>query len=218
MVDTRKQINSNTNSIAITSINSQLDEQKKNILLTTDTNYNSDAIINVFSQWNSYTDSSVAGTYQRSCSSNTKDFWVSDAKSCPATYPYIQAGSTAAGNPGCLVLSEWSSAQVSSRYSAAPAGCGSTGSNDFATVSSASNSYFSAMTAYSSDNSNLIDEIKAEHTKINNSFVKMAVNLLDLLGKVDGIISPLVAIFNTFVGNNGLFSFINCCKYFFYFV
>lgn len=213
LIDTRNQISNNRNSIAVTSINTQLDDQKKNILLTTDSSYNSDAIANVFSEWNAYTDSSIQNTYQKGCSSFSKDYWVSDPKTCPASYNYIQSGSIANGTPSCLVLSEWSSAQVNSRYAASPTGCGSTGSTDFQTISGASNNYFSAMTDYSKENSNLIDEIKTEHTKINNSFESMAVNLLDLLGRIDGIISPLVSIFNTFVGNNGLFSFINCCKF-----
>lgn len=200
--------------MAITSINNQLDEEKRNILLTADASYNSDSIANVFAEWNYFTDSSLKGTYQRGCSLNTKDYWVSDAKTCPISYTYIQAANPTIGNQSCLVLSEWTAAQVASRYSASPTGCGSTGTTDFATISSASNNYYSAMTSYSRDNTKLIDEIKTEHSKINDNFVSMAVNLIDVLGRIDGIISPLVSIFITFVGNNGLFSFINCCKLF----
>lgn len=220
LVDTKTQITTNKNSLAITSINSQLDEAKKNIILTTDTSYNSDAIANQFLEWNAYTDSSVSGSYQRGCSSNTKDYWVSDQKTCPASYTYLAAGGSAVGSNSCLVLSEWSAAQVSSRYGAAPAGCGATGSADFTTISNAATTYFNAMTSYSTDNSRLIDEIKAQHTDINNSFTSMADKLLELLTKVEGIITPLVNIFKTFVGNSGLFQILNCCKKFllFYFI
>lgn len=213
LTDTKTQINSNRNSIAVTSINSLLDDAKKNIILTTDTKYNSDAILNQFLEFNAYSDSSVSGTYQRGCSSNTKDYWVPEQKTCPASYTYVQAGGANVGSASCLVLSEWSASQVSSRYGAAPAGCGATGSADFTTVSNAVNGYFSAMTAYSTDNSKLIDEIKVEHTSINSSFTSMAEKLLDLLTKVEGIITPLVDIFKTLVGNSGLFQILNCCNY-----
>lgn len=212
LVDTKSQISSNRNSVAITSINAQLDEAKTNIILTTDTSINSDAIINQFLEWNAYTDSSSSGTYQRGCSSNTKDYWVADQNTCPASYTYASNTASNVGTPSCLVLSEWSAAQVSSRYATQPAGCGATGSSDFATVSNAATSYFNAMTAYSSDNSKLIDEIKVDHSSLNDSFTSMGDKLLELLTKVQGIINPLVDIFKNFVGESGLFSILNCCK------
>lgn len=215
LVDNKNQIKSNKNSIAISSINSQLDEGKKNIILTTDTSYNSDALLNQFLEWNAYTDSSVSGTYQRSCSSNTKDYWVSDQKTCPSSYTYVPSGGANIGSTSCIVFSEWSASQVSSRYASAPSGCGATGSADFSTISNAATTYFNAMTSYSTENSNLIDEIKADHTNINSSFTSMADKLLDLLLKVEGIITPLVDIFKTFVGNSGLFQILNCSKYIF---
>jgi hypothetical protein len=214
LIDTKNQIISNKNSIAITSVNSQLDTAKKNIILTTDTSLNSDALINQFLEWNAYTDSSTSGTYQKGCSSNIKDFWVSDKSTCPASYTYVPVGGSGAGSASCLVLSEWSSSQVSSRYTTVPAGCAATGSSDFARVSNAANTYFNSMSAYSSDNSKLIDEIKNEHVTINSSFTSMAEKLLDLLTKVEGIITPLVNIFKKFVGDSGLFSILNCCKNF----
>jgi len=214
LVDTKNQIMSNKNSMAITAINFRLDISKKNIILTTDTRLNSDALINQFLEWIAYTDSSLSGTYQKGCSSNTKDYWVSDQSTCPASYTYVPTGGSGVGSPSCLVLSEWTSAQVSSRYATVPAGCAATGSSDFSTVSNAANTYFNAMSAYSSDNSKLIDEIKNEHVTINSSFTSMAEKLLDLLTKVEGIITPLVDIFKKFVGNSGLFSILNCCKNF----
>lgn len=217
LVDTKNQINTNKNSLAITSINSQLDEAKKNIILTTDTTYNSDALVNQFLEWNAYTDSSVSGTYQRGCSSNTKDYWVTDQKNCPGSYTYLASGGSAVGSNSCLVLSEWTATQVSSRYGAAPAGCGATGSSDFSTVSNAATSYFNAMNAYSTDNSLLIDDVKKQNLEINNSFTSMADKLLELLGKVEGIITPLVDIFKNLVGNSGLFQIINCGMGFFIF-
>jgi len=172
---------------------------------------------NVFLEWNAYTDSSVQGSYQKGCSSNTRDYWVSDSTTCPSSYTLIQGGGSNIGNPSCLVLSDWTSAQVNSRYGAAPAGCGATGSSDFTTVTTAASSYFNSMSSYSVDNSKLIDEIKTEHTNINSSFTSMAEKLLDLLNKIDNIISPLVNIFKQFVGDSALFSLINCCKIFLFF-
>ncbi len=184
-----------------------------NFALTTDTSLNNDALINQFLEWNAFTDSSNSGTYQKGCSSNTKDFWTTQESSCPANYNKIQAGASNVGSQSCLIFSEWSSSQVSARYSLAPTGCGSTGSSDFSTIATASTAYFNAMSSYSNDNTNLINNLKTEHTNLDSSFVSMSEKLLDLLGKVDGIISPLVQIFKSLVGDSTLFTLINCSIY-----
>jgi hypothetical protein len=202
----------NKNSIAIKTINENLDKLKLNFVPTTDSSLNSDAILNQFFEFIAFTDYSEKVSYQKGCSSNTKDYWVPDNTTCPSSYTYIKGGESNIGSPSCLVLSEWTSAQVNTRYASAPSGCGPTGSSDFTTVSSAASSYFNSMNAYSSDNGKLIDEIKTEHVKINSSFTRMADLLLDLITKLDGILTPLVAIFNKFVGESPLFALINCCK------
>jgi len=205
-------VKNNSNSMAISSINLQLDNLKKNIISTTDTSYNSDALINQFLNWNTFTDFSVAGTYQKSCSSNTRDYWVTDSSQCPASYTILKAGDSSSGSANCLIFPDWTAAQVSSRYSNAPIGCSATGSTDFNTIASASNAYYNAMSNYATDNSYLIDQIKNQHANLNSSFINMTQKLLIMLNNIDGIISPLVNIFKNFIGNNGLFALVNCCK------
>lgn len=68
------------------------------------------------------------------------------------------------------------------------------------------------MSSFYASNGQLINEIQVDQTSLNTSFSDMSGKLLTLLQKVDGIISPLVNIFSTLVGNSGLFSLINCCK------
>lgn len=211
LVSTMNTINANKNSLAIQNINAQLDLMKMNIILTTDTSLGADAILNQFLDWNSYSDSSSSNTKQKSCSTYTKDYWVSDSSTCPASYNIAAAGSTADGNSNnCLVLSQWSSAQVSSRYSSAPSGC--TATSDFSSIANAAISYFNAMKNYSLENTNLISELEAQNDDLNNAFTSMAEKLVSSISRIQGIINPLVELFKNLVGNNGLFSLIQCGK------
>lgn len=212
LIQTKKQIEENRNSIAIQTINKNLDSLKVNFAATTDNSLGSDSLVSQFAQLNLWSDYNSNPTYQKGCSSNTRDFWTTDLTYCKSGYVKANAGSEPKGDPNCLVYGEWSAAQVNTRYSTRPGGCGNSGSSDFSNVSGALNSYYNAFKTYSTANTELIGKLETETNSLNNSFVSMSGNLLTMLQKIDGIISPLVRIFQQFIGDAGLFQLVNCCK------
>jgi hypothetical protein len=210
LIQTRKQIEDNKNSIAIQTINTNFASLKVNFAATTDNSLGSDSLVSQFSQLNLWSDYNSNPSYQKGCSSNTKDFWTTDLTYCKSGYVKANAGTESSGDPNCLVYKDWSSNQVTTRYSTRPASCGNSGSSDFSSVKGAINSYYSAFKTYSESNTVLIGQLETETNKLNDSFVSMSGNLLTMLQNIDGIITPLVEIFQQFVGDAGLFQLINC--------
>ena len=169
-----------------------------------------DSLISQFAQYNLWGDYNANPTFQKGCSSNTRDFWTTDLTTCKSSYVKATAGSASNGDPNCLVYGDWTATQVNSRYSARPAGCGASGSTDFSSVSSAMTSYYGAFKSYSTANTDLIDQLEAQTNSLNNSFTSMSEKLLVLIKNIDGIINPLVDIFKNLVGDSGLFQVVNC--------
>ena len=216
LITTRKQIEQNKNSIAIESINKNLDSIKVNFAASSDTSLGSDSLISQFAELNNWSDYNSNPTYQKGCSSNTRDFWTTDLTYCKSGYIKANSGTESNGDPNCLIYGDWSAGQVSTRYASRPASCGATGSPDFSSVSGAINSYYSAFKTYSTANSDLINQLEGETNTLNNSFIYMSGNILTMLQNIDGIITPLVDIFQKFVGDSGLFQLINCCNFFYF--
>lgn len=210
--DVMNQINNNSNSQAITEINIRFGNFSSDITQTTDsvTHGNND-LTYVFNQWQGWTDSNQ-NMYQKGCSSNTKDQWVQNQNKCSSGYTYIASGSSSIGSNYCAVYPEWTSSQVSSRYSSQPSGCSASGSTDFASVQSAATNYYDKVTLYTTSNTNLLNKMTSTNNDLNSSFQSMAKKLSTSISNISGILNPLVKIFNDILGTNGFFSLINCCK------
>lgn len=213
LTNTKSVIESNRNSIAIKTVNDNLNNLKVNFPATTDASYGSDAMINQFAQYNLFTDSNIQGTYQKGCGKFAKDFWSTNLDSCKSGYVKANTADTPNGDPNCLIFNEWNANAVASRYNSVPSGCSSeTGSPDFNNIQGATNAYFSAFTQYSNANSALIDDLQRNMNDLDKGFSGMSDNLLKMLRDIDGIIRPLVDIFQGLVGNAGLFQLVNCSK------
>ena len=216
LIDTKTQISENKNSIAIETINKNLISLKSNFIGTTSNDYGTDSMLNQFLEYNKFADKDMTDTYQKGCSSNTKDFWTTDINTCKNGYVKVSAGTASDGNANCLLYSEWSINAASTRYASRPAGCSSTtGSNDFNSVTGALTAYHTALGTYSNSNSALIDEIIGKTNELNGGFVKMSEKLLSMIINMEGVLNPLVNIFTKYVGNSGLFQLINCSNFIF---
>jgi hypothetical protein len=184
---------------------------KINFAITTDSSLGSDAIISQFLQYNQWTDSNSNNSYQKGCSSNSKDFWTTNLDTCKTGYIKASAGAQGNGETSCLIFSEWNSGQVTSRYSSRPQGCSiNTGSPDFFNVLTAINAYYAAFSSYSTQNRNLINNLQSQFNNLNTGFTSMSNQLLTLLNSINGIIEPLVKIFKEFIGDAGIFQLVNC--------
>lgn len=194
-------------------MNKQLDSSKINFPVVTSPSLGTDYYVNQFIQYNRWTDYNAPSTYQKSCSSNSRDNWTTNLNSCSNGYVKVDGGAAANGADNCLIFNEWSGAQFTQRYSPRPEGCSAeTGSPDFNNVQAAAGAYYNSFNAFSASNTNLINQIQVETTDLNGTFTSMTKKLLDLIINIDGIISPLVDLFNKFVGKAGIFQLVNCSK------
>jgi hypothetical protein len=207
-------VQNNSHSAAVTQTNSFLNSTAYDITKSTDPTLGNNDISAIIAQMNGWTDSST-NIYQKGCNPASFDTWVQSNNLCPNGYTYTAGGGTL-GNKDCIPFTEFTGSQASTRYSVQTA-CASSGSTDFTSVGQAASAYTTNLNKYVTDNSNLVNQLIANSNIIDNSFVSMSSKLLGSLDKVNGIITPLVNIFQSLVGDQGIFAFINCCKIFFLF-
>jgi hypothetical protein len=208
LTSTKKSINDNKNSVAITNVTDSYKNMQNDIRLTTDNSLGNNDLTVVLSEFNRWTDSSLATTYQRSCTAGTRDNWNQIRDQCPSDYTYLPAGGSSSSK-SCLALSEWSDSQVSSRYGAT--GC-TGGNSDFTSVSQASLAYFQGLKAYIQANTDLLNRLIVENEGLNSQFVNMGNNLIATLNNIEDIIQPLINIFNDSLGTSGFANIVNCSK------
>lgn len=218
MVETRDQIKENQNSIAIKLLDQQYESLKtdfKSTIVPT----GSDSIFAQFVQYNRFTDVNSNESLQKGCSSNAKDYWTTNLETCKDGYVKIDAGAKADGEPSCLLFKEWSSGQVAARYSERPSGCEGN-IPEFQTVNGGITSYNTALRSFSNENDALLNQLISANKDLNDGFLSMSGKILTMISNMDGVIQPLVDIFNKLVGNAGIFALINCSKFlkFFYFL
>ena len=213
LTDIQNQIKNNSRSLAVSQVNQKFIDYTNDITLTTSSSvHGNNDVTNVLSQWRGWTDANQ-NMFQKGCSSSTKDQWAQNQTKCSSGYSYINAGSSSIGSNYCLIYPEWSSSQVTSRYSTQPSGCSPSGSSDFTSVQSAASAYFNSVTSYTTNNKNLLTKLTATNNDLDSSFSQMANNLYTSIGNINGILNPLIKIFNSILGQNGFFTLINCCKY-----
>jgi predicted PurR-regulated permease PerM len=207
-------IQNNTNSIAIAQANTQLNLFINDITKTTDPLLSTNDISAIMTEWNEWTDSSL-NKYQKNCNSASYDRWVQTIELCPSDYT-ASAGGGILGNKNCIIFTDFSGGQAYSRYSI-QTGCANSGSPDFNSVAQAAANYTTNINKYYNDNKDLANQIITNNNNLEKSFVGMSGKLMGSLDKVEGIITPLVSIFQSLVGDKGLFTLIDCGKFIFYF-
>lgn len=108
---------------------------------------------------NSYTFDSASSKIS-SCSSKTKDFWVSSQNNCPANYTFISPSDPKSklGDTNCLNVREWTSQTVSDRYASRPS-C-----NGLDPKTSAAN-YVSSINSYASAAEPILNVLRADMVK-----------------------------------------------------
>lgn len=205
----QNQIKSNNNSEAVTALTANYNNIISDIALSTNSTYGKSDVSYVMGEWRGWTDASQI-KYQK-CATSTNDYWVQSQSKCPSGYSVGTAGSSSTGAPTCLLYPDWSSSQVQTRYGSIPSGCSSVNS-DFSSVSSAASAYYNSITTYTGRNKDTLNLMIDTNNYINSNFVSMSAKLSSSISNISGILNPLVNIFQSIVGNNGIFTLINCCK------
>ncbi len=201
---TQSTLQGNSNSVAIQSINTNYNNFINDITLTTDSSYGNNDITSILSEFRGWTDAGQ-NEYQIGCSPATYDVWVQSSSKCPAGYPQ----GAGIGSQSCLLIPNFTGAQAQTRYST-QSGCQYPGTNDFPSTSEAAEDFVTNINQYISDNSDLLNQLISENGVINTKFVNIAQNVLTFLNNMEGVLQPLIDIFEELVGNNGIFSVVNC--------
>lgn len=211
LTNVQNQIKNNSGSTGTANLTAQFNTIMSDITLTTNATYGKSDVSYVLGEWRGWTDSSQ-NKYQK-CTATTNDDWVQTQAKCPTGYTYISAGSSATGSNSCLLFPEWTVSQVQARYSSNPSGCTSVNS-DYSSVSNAAQAYYNSINTYRLKNNDTLSLMIDTNNNINNSFVSMSGKLSQSISNISGILNPLIAIFQSIVGNSGIFSLINCCNIF----
>lgn len=197
-------LETNKNSEAIETINTSYTSLKTDISLTTSDSLGNNSIISILSELRGWSDAGQ-NRYQKTCSPASRDVWVEKTGNCPAGFTQ----GSAIGSQSCLLITDFTQSSASSRYSG-QTGCTITGSTDFTSVSDAVGSYVGNLNVYINDNTNLLDNLITRNNEINQKFVAIATRIIDFLQRMEGVIDPLLEVFENLVGSNGLFSIVNC--------
>jgi hypothetical protein len=209
--NTEKLIKDNASSVAIKLIQARYQELINDVAQTTDPTLGNNHIANILTEMRKWTNYESENTWQKSCSSNTKDYWVQLATQCPEGYAPLTAGASNTGSKNCLDFFGWSSAQTSSRYGAVPAGC-VPGSNDFTSTSAAINAYYTNLSTYISDNTALINAVNTDMIAIDDKFKELSGYVLNTISGINNVLKPLVDLFEEATGPSGFSALINCSK------
>lgn len=203
-------IKANQNSEVITNQTAEYNKIINDITLSTDSSDGNNDITAVMTQWRDWSDASQ-NVYQKSCSPAAYDVWVQTGSTkCPSGYTYSTSGGSL-GNKNCIPFTAFTG-NINTRYTSM-SGCSSSGSSDFTSVSDADIAYYNGMNSYTTDNSNLLSNLISTNNDMNKSFVTMANDLLTTLSDVKTVTDPLYNLFQSIVGQNGLFTLINCRKF-----
>jgi hypothetical protein len=205
------QIKNSPGSYSIQTIQQLYTNMTNDITLTTDPTLGNNAISSILTAMDKWTNADFEGSYQKSCSSNTRDIWVQSQSMCSANYPFLAAGGSNVGSKNCLTFTDWSASQESARYNSDKAFFNN-GSSDFTSTSTAINSYYNGISKYITDNTNLIGQLNTLMSNINDSFKATANKLLGSLTNINSALKPLTSLIVDATGANGFVSMINCGK------
>jgi hypothetical protein len=208
LVQNQRALTKSKQSSRIAEINEKYDKSKLDILLTTDDSLGNNSIKSILFELRRWSDSELK-RYQSNCSPASEDVWVHNKNHCPSGYKINDV----LGASSCLLIPSFSKRQAVYRYSTQTE-CEINGSKDFKSIGEAVGSYVEKLNNYITSSNNLLENLKLNNNNLNEKFVLVAQKILIVLEKMDGVIEPLVDIFENVVGDSDFYNFVNCCKYF----
>ena len=172
--------------------------------MTTDNTYGNNDISAILSQFRGWTD---AGTnmYQKDCTPPTYDVWTHNPSKCPSGYNQ----GAGIGSQSCLLITGYTGTQAQTRYNT-QSGCQNLGTQYFPSDSEAAKNYVTNLNQYIIDNTNLLNNLITQNGVLDDKFANISQKVIIFLGNMQGVITPLITIFESIVGNSGLFDIVNC--------
>jgi len=202
-------ISNNTNSISIPIVNQQYTNYTGNLSATGDPNDAPNTAQQTLSNWGIWCDKTSSGSLVSSCPNPPQDQYFGNSTFC--TYTYISGNSSTYGTSDCLVIPEWSSSTISSRYQSLKTNCPTATNALYSDAQTANVAYYSSMNSYYYSNSALLNKMIYDNTNQLNPQMSSTMNsLLTTINNVQGVVNPLTNLLFSLVGDNSIFAMINC--------
>jgi tetrahydromethanopterin S-methyltransferase subunit B len=197
------------NSIAISTLKQQYTNITNDIRLVAFPDSDaSTQITTIFEAWFGWTDAGRNGK-MASCPTPALDLFYQNQADCPAGYT-VTGNTAPKANlqaKSCLIVKSWDANSVNARYNTYTCG----GNSDFTNANVANNNYWLKISTFIDQNSALLASIIKDHDSILNvQFTSTITKLLDLIGKVQALVAPLVDMLQSLVGKNSFYNMINC--------
>jgi hypothetical protein len=158
---TKKTIANYTSSIAISTLKSGYQSASGDTRIVTfpDLDVNNQIAAEIDS-WAGWSDSNKAKQMSQ-CGSPAMDLWFQNNTNCPSGYTETPNSNPKAnlGSKSCLIIKNWDSTSVNSRYSSYSCSFNS----DFTSASNANNQYYTKMSAFIDQNTALLNQIISDH-------------------------------------------------------
>ncbi len=148
-----------------------------------------------------YVDSSVSGSLT---SSAIFDAWEINSKDCPSGYTLISPKKLRVlveeFKPSCLVITEWTEEEISTRYS----------SIQPAEVKTNALKYFESITNFMKEHGTFMDGVKNKNEEFKTDFKDITNEEVKILEGVSETIKPIRETFEEIVGDDSIFKMLNC--------
>jgi hypothetical protein len=163
------------------------------------------ALILALSEIQNYIDVSGSSTYVSS-ETPINDEWEINKLDCQ--YKYASPGSKLRNlveeNGNCLVITEWSIAEIQERYKNIQS------NKDEVVIINIVEKYYKSIKEFMDSHNNLMDDIINQNKEFNNSFIRIGKEEINVLENIKGIIKPFREAFEEIVGDGSIFEILNC--------
>jgi hypothetical protein len=157
------------------------------------------------SEIQNYVDASGSSTYVSS-ETPINDEWEINKLDCQ--YKYASPGSKLRNlveeNGNCLVITEWSIAEIQERYKNIQS------NKDEVVIINIVEKYYKSINEFMDSHNKLMDDIINQNKEFNNSFIRIGKEEINVLENIKGIIKPFREAFEEIVGDGSIFEILNC--------
>lgn len=139
------------------------------------------APIMLLEELNKWSDGKNVNSYQKNCTTFINDQWVINKEKCNEGYIYANSQQSITNGTQCLVITEWTSDSIKSRYQSHPTGCNSpSDTSRYSNVKEAIYFYWAAIDNLSLQNTNLIADMETQLDIISEIFQNLVEKKISL--------------------------------------
>lgn len=143
----------------------------------------------------------------------TYDTWEVNETNCEEGYTVLNSPNTnnnnrlrnlAEENKYCLIIQKWTKEQILSRYSSVKL------NDEGITESEIVTKYYDSIIKFLNENKNLMSEMRLSSEDIKTNFKAILSQEVEVINGIGDTVKPIREIFEEIVGNDSIFSMLNC--------